>query len=666
MTEAIHHPSIPMIFGGLFLVLLLAALDQTIVSTALPTIVGELGGLTHLSWVVTSYLLSSTVVTPLYGKFGDLYGRKIMLHVAIVVFLVGSALCGLAENMLQLILFRGLQGIGGGGLIVTTLAVIGDLIPPRERGRYQGLFGGVFGVATIVGPLLGGFFVDNLTWRWIFYINIPTGVLALAVIGIALPSRPSRRRHTIDYPGAVLLSIALTSAILVTSLGGNSFPWNSPFIFGMGAAAILSTFAFVAVEARSREPIFSLRLFRNRTFVITSAVGLIVGLSLFGSVTYLPIYLQIVKGESPTRSGLQLTPMMLGMLVTSVMSGRLISRWGRYKPFPIAGTALMTIGLLLVSRISIDTSVWETSCDALVLGLGMGMVMQVLVLAVQNSVDYKQLGAATSGATLFRSIGGAFGVAMFGAIFAHTLQAQLNAVLPPGTTFPSAASPAALLALPPEVRAVYVVAIVAALQPVFLVAAAIVAAGFLLTLGLREIPLRGMGPAKDLSESFSMPRDATSLEELERIVTKLLAHQNRWRLYADIAERAQLDLSAPELWMLARVGEHTPCTVQSLSDELKVSLARLEGPLNALCERGIAEKDAVGNLWLTANGTLMRDRLLAVRRKGLADLMARWEPDKHPDVSAMLDRMVDTLVRDLPAPEQYRSPIFSRASVNPP
>ena len=665
MTEAVHNPSIRMIFGALFLVLLLAALDQTIVSTALPTIVGELGGLTHLSWVVTSYLLSSTVVTPLYGKFGDLHGRKIVLQVAIVVFLVGSALCGLAQNMVQLIVFRGLQGVGGGGLIVITIAVIGDLIPPRERGRYQGLFGAVFGLATIIGPLLGGFFVDHLTWRWIFYINLPTGVLALAVLAVALPARPSGRRHTIDYPGAALLSFALTAVILVTSLGGNTFAWDSGFVVGMTAAAIVSLFAFVAVEARSREPILSLSLFRNRTFSITSAVGLIVGLSLFGSVTYLPIHLQLVKGESPTGSGLQLMPMMLGMLVTSVLSGRLISRFGRYRPFPIAGTILMTVGLLLMSRISIDMSVWETSADALVLGLGMGMIMQVLILAVQNSVDYEHLGVATSGATLFRAIGGALGVAVFGAIFAHALQGQLGAVLPPGTEFPSAASPAALQALPPEIRAAYLAAIVASLRLVFQVAAAVAALGFLLTLGLREVPLRGMEPAKGLSESFSMPRDATSLEELERIVTALMAHENRWRLYADLAARAELDLPAPELWTLARLGERAPRSAQALSDDLQLSLARLEGPLHNLCERGIAERDAAGSLQLSAIGIEMRDRLLAARRKGLADVMARWEPDKHPDVLALLNRMVETLVRDLPAPGQWHGSAPAGASPEP-
>jgi EmrB/QacA subfamily drug resistance transporter len=665
MTQTPDKPSIRMIFGALFLVLLLAALDQTIVSTALPTIVGELGGLTHLSWVVTSYLLASTVVTPLYGKFGDLHGRKIVLQVAIVLFLVGSALCGLAQNMVELIVFRGLQGIGGGGLIVITIAVIGDLIPPRERGRYQGLFGAVFGLATIIGPLLGGFFVDHLTWRWIFYINLPTGVLALAVIAVALPARPSSRPHVIDYPGAALLSCALTAVILVTSLGGNSFPWDSAFVFGLGAAAALSLVGFVAVEARSREPILSLSLFRNRTFALTSAVGLIVGLSLFGSVTYLPIHLQLVKGESPTGSGLQLMPMMLGMLVTSVASGRLIGRFGRYRPFPIAGTILMTIGLLLMSRISKDMSVWETSADALVLGLGMGMIMQVLILAVQNSVDYEHLGVATSGATLFRAIGGALGVAVFGAIFAHELAAQLGAVLPPGTAFPAAASPAALQALAPEVRAFYLDAIETALQLMFRVAAAIAAVGFLLTLALPEVPLQGMEPAEGLSESFSMPRDATSLEELERIVTTLMAHENRWRLYADLARRAQLDLPAPELWMLARLGERAPRSPQSLSDDLQLSPARLEAPLQALCDRGIAEKDAAGILRLTAAGSLMRDRVLAARRKGLSDIMARWEPDKHPDVLALLDRMVETLVRDLPAPGQLRGVAPAGASGEP-
>jgi EmrB/QacA subfamily drug resistance transporter len=384
IAPAQHRTSFAAVFAALFLALLLAALDGTIVSTALPTIVGELGGLTYLSWVVTAYLLTSTVVGPLYGKFGDIHGRKIVLQAAIVLFLAGSALCGLSQNMLELILFRALQGIGGGGLIVTIIAVIGDLISPRERARYQGFFGPAFGLATIVGPLLGGFFVDHLSWRWIFYINLPTGLLALFVIGAALPAPVTRRRREIDYPGAILLSVALTATILFTSLGGITFAWSSPIILGLVGLSIIGAAAFVMVEWQAREPLLSMSLFRNRNFVVASSVGLIVGLSLFGAVTFLPIYLQVAQGISPSLSGLMLMPMMVGMLITSISSGRIISRWGRYKLFPVAGTAIMTLGLVMLSGLSLASSRWQASLDALWLGLGMGMVMQVLILAVQQ------------------------------------------------------------------------------------------------------------------------------------------------------------------------------------------------------------------------------------------------------------------------------------------
>ena len=649
-TVRARDQSIRAVFAALILVLLLAALDQTIVSTALPTIVGELGGVTHLSWVVTAYLLSSTIVGPLYGKFGDIHGRKIILQVAVVIFLIGSALCGLAQTMLQLILFRGLQGLGGGGLIVTTIAIIGDLVPPRERGRYQGVLCGVFGIATIIGPLLGGFFVDHLSWRWIFYINLPTGALALAVIAAVLRSPTTRRQHVIDYLGAMLLSVALTAIILFTSLGGTTLPWASHVILGLIALGFISTIAFIAAEARAPEPILPLGLFRNGTFAIASAVGLIVGLSLFGSITYLPIYLQVVKGESPTASGLQLMPMMLGMLVTSIASGRIISAWGRYKPFPIAGTAIMTIGLVMLSRLSAEHAVWQTSIDALVLGLGLGMVMQVLVLAAQNSVDFEHLGVATSGTTLFRSLGGALGVAIFGAIFANGLRAHLVAVVPPGTAIPSATDPAGLAALSPDLRAAYIAALVAALQPVFVIAAIVSATACGIALLLREVPLRGMAPAAGQGEGIAMPRDATSLEELERIITTLLAHENRWRIYADVAYRAKLNLSAPELWMLARLGERAPLNQASLSAGLGVPLQDFEAPLQELCNRKIVKKSELGELRLTALGLEMRNRLTEARRKGLTDLLARWEPDKHPDVLALLTRLAETLARDLPVP----------------
>ncbi len=647
MAAVPNQASLKAVFGALFLALWLAALDQTVVSTALPTMVGELGGLAYLSWVVTAYLLTSTVVGPLYGKFGDLYGRKIVLQIAIAVFLVGSALCGIAQNMLQLIIFRALEGIGGGGLIVITIAVIGDLIPPRERGRYQGFFGAVFGVATIVGPLVGGFFVDHLSWRWIFFINLPTGILAMIVIAAVLPAAATRRRHAIDYAGVILLTSALSAIILFTGLGGITFPWTSPVMLGLLAASIVCAIAFVAVEMRAREPILPMDLFAIRNFAVASGVGLIVGLSLFGAVTFLPIYLQVVKGVSPSVSGLLLMPMMLGMLVTSVVSGRLISRFGRYKLYPILGTAAMTFGLGLLALLSIESNDWQTAIDALWLGLGMGMVMQVLVLAVQNSVDYEHLGVATSGTMLFRSLGGALGVALFGAIFANQLHAQLG----PGMDFLAAVIPAAAKGLPPNLHQEYITAVMAALQPVFLAAVSISALGFLLTFMLRELPLREGAAAEGIGESFAMPRDATSLEELERIVTVLVAHENRWRVYADLAKRAAIDLPPPELWMLARLGERAPISIQSLSAELKIPAHVLEAPLNALCDRGIAEKGAAGELRLTAAGTAMRDRAVTARRKGLSDMLTRWQPEQHPDVLALIDRMAQALTGDLPMPK---------------
>jgi EmrB/QacA subfamily drug resistance transporter len=408
-VPATQQQRVRVIFGALILVFLLASLDQTIVSTALPTIVGELGGLQHLSWVVTAYLLASTVSGPLYGKFGDLYGRKVVLQTAIVIFLAGSALCGLSQNMAELIGFRALQGLGAGGLIVTAIAVVGDVIPPRDRGRYQGIFGGVFGVSTIIGPLLGGFFVDNLSWRWIFYVNLPIGAVAFAVIGAVFRVRPAPKQHKVDYLGAGLLAGGLSAIVLFTSLGGSTWAWDSSQIITLIVIGVVAIAGFVFVESRVQEPILPLSLFRNRTFAVTSAVGFIVGLSLFGAVTYLPLYLQIVKGVSATKSGLQLTPLMLGLLVTSVLSGQLISRWGKYRVFPIVGTAVVAVGMGLLSQLGIGTSLWTAALDMVVLGLGLGMVMQVLVLAVQNAVDYKYLGVATSGSTMFRSIGGSIG-----------------------------------------------------------------------------------------------------------------------------------------------------------------------------------------------------------------------------------------------------------------
>ena len=421
----LSHRRVLIIIGALLLGMFLAALDQTIVATALPTIVADLHGASHLSWIVVAYLLAATVSTPLWGKLGDQYGRKFFFQAAIVIFLCGSALSGLSQSLTELIAFRAVQGLGGGGLMVGAQAIVGDVVSPRERGRYQGLFGAVFGMASIIGPLLGGVFVEQLSWHWIFYINIPIGAVALAVIAMQVPGGLGRVHHVIDYLGTALLILSVTCLVLFTSLGGTTYPWGSPTIvgFGVAGAVLLGIFAFV--ERGATEPVLPLHLFSIRAFSVTSLVGFIVGLALFGGVTYLPVFFQIVHGESPTTSGLELLPLLVGLIICSTGSGIVISKTGRYRVFPIAGTALMTVGIVLLSRIGIGTSLVTVALDMFVLGVGLGCVMQVLVLIVQNAVPYSELGVATSSATFFRSIGGSFGVAIFGAIFSNVLVGNL-------------------------------------------------------------------------------------------------------------------------------------------------------------------------------------------------------------------------------------------------
>jgi EmrB/QacA subfamily drug resistance transporter len=653
-TTIAKPPALRLVFAGLLLVMLLAALDQTIVATALPTIVGDLGGLSHISWVVTAYLLAQTAVTPLYGKLGDMYGRKVVLQAGLVVFLAGSALCGLSKSLDELIAFRALQGLGGGGLMVSAQAAIGDVVPPRERGKYTGLFGAVFGLASIAGPLLGGFLTSDLSWRWIFYVNLPLGVLAFFVLAATLPSVGERVHHVVDYLGTALLAAGLSAIVLATSLGGNSYAWGSSFIIGLGIAGVLALVAFAFAERRAREPVLPLALLRNPVFSVTSGVGFIVGFALFGAVTYLPLFLQVVKGASPTGSGLQLVPMMGGLLITSIASGQIITRSGRYKPFPIAGTAIMTLGLYLLSTLDTASGQPLIFLFMFILGLGLGMVMQVLVLAVQNAVAYSELGVATSGATLFRSIGGSLGTAVLGAIFSNRLSSELKSVLPASATGHlnggSQVSPNAIARLPSALRSGYLHAFTSSLNTVFEVAAVIAVVAFALSWFIRQLPLRETVATDDLSDTFAAPRHTDSAAMIVNQIGRLDSREGAREIMRRVALRAGVELEPAACWLLARLSEHGPVDLEDLARRAHVEVSALAHARDVLLERRLIapcpdDASAVGPTsayQLTSDGHATLERLRATGEQRLADLLEDWKPEQHPDLA----RLIATLARE--------------------
>jgi MFS family permease len=511
----------------------------------------------------------------------------------------------------------------------------------------------VFGVSTVIGPLIGGFIVEHLSWRWIFYVNLPVGLVALGVIAFAFQLRVAHRERTIDYLGAALLTGALTSIVLFTSLSGTTLSWSSPTIIALIAFAICSIVAFLLVESRTREPLLPLSLFANSTFALTSAIGFIVGMALFGSLTYLPLYLQVVKRISPATSGLHLAPMMLGVLLTSVLSGQLIVRTGRYKIFPVIGTGLMTVAMLLLTRLSAETSVWTVSGDTMVLGLGLGMVMQVLVMAVQNSVPFEHLGAATAGATLFRMTGGSIGVALFGAIFANHFATALIG-MPVGPDSTKLFSPDTLHEniashLPEHLRSVYAQALAGALQPVFTVAAIIGGLAFALALSLQEIPLKtGAATAEGLGESFASPRDTTSIAELERIFSSLALKQNRSIVYRRLAKRAGVDLSPQEIWLLARLHERDGSSAAALAKQLKLSRAELERPLARLLRSQLVSETELGKLSPTRKGSSVRAKIKEAWEDAVTELCSEWAPGYHPEIHKLLDQLVRTLRAEPP------------------
>ena len=514
-----------LVFVTVLLGMLLAALDQTIVSTALPTIVGDLGGAGHLSWVVSSYLLADTIATVLAGKAGDLFGRKLVFQVSAGTFVLASAACGLAQNMTWLVSWRAVQGFAAGGLTVTATALIADVIPLRERGKYQGALGAVFGVTTVLGPLVGGLFTDHLSWRWAFYVNLPIGIGVIALAAVTMPTVKAVARPVVDYLGIVFISLGAAGLTLALSWAGTQYAWTSGTIIGLFVASLVSLALFVVFERRAVDPVLPLRLFRSSVFSVSVVLAFIVGFALLGAITFLPTYLQYVKGTSATSSGLQTLPLVLGLLVTSTAAGTIVGRTGRYKVFPVLGSLFMTVGLFLLSRMDAATSYWAMALNMIVLGIGIGLSMQVLTIIVQNTVSYQDLGVATSGVTFFRTLGSSFGAAVFGTVYANVLNSTLpGAVLRAGVNPATIGTPAELHAHPSAQIAPIVDAYAHAIHLVFLTAVPVAGLAFLLSLFLKEVPMRGTSrtAASDVGEGFGLPEGADSLLRLQTAIARLV------------------------------------------------------------------------------------------------------------------------------------------------
>jgi EmrB/QacA subfamily drug resistance transporter len=644
------------VFLAIVLGMLLAALDQTIVATALPTIVADLGGAGHQSWVVTSYLLASTITTALVGRLGDLFGRKAIFQAAVTFFVAGSVLCGLSQSMAMLVGARALQGIGGGAITVTATALIGEVIPLRDRGRYQGALGAVFGVTTVIGPLLGGYFTDHLTWRWAFWVNVPVSIVVFFVAAAAIPSLATRGKPVIDYAGILFVGLGATGLTLATSWGGTTYPWNSPTIIGLFAASAAALGIFVWVESRSSgpqsAPILPTRLFANPVFAVCCVLSFVVGFAMLGALTFLPTYMQFVDGVSATTSGLRTLPMVAGMLSTSMGSGVLVGRTGRYKIFPVAGTAVMALAFLLMSRMDPSTSALLQSVYLFILGAGIGSCMQVLVLIVQNTSSFEDLGVATSGVTFFRTIGSSFGAAIFGSLFTNFLHSRLGAALAASGASPAAAnSPEALHRLPRAVAAPIVSAYAASLTQVFLCAVPVAVVGFVLALFLREVPLRDIGnSAADLGDGFAMPTTQTPEEMLETAIGRLMRGEPGMRLRS-VAMRPDCRLDVAELWALLRINRHQRALgiarITDIGEQFGIPYEVLEPTFDRLVRGGYAQRD-VDRFWLTPAGTREVDFVSSLLQGWVIDKLTRspnfqGRPDRA-QIEAALNRITHRIV----------------------
>ncbi|MFF8698738.1 MDR family MFS transporter [Streptomyces albidoflavus] len=666
------------VFVTVTLGVLLAALDQTIVGTALPTIVAELGGASHMSWVVTSYLLAETVATVLVGKFGDLFGRKVVFQISAVVFITGSFLCGLATDMLLLITWRAVQGVGAGGLMVTAMALIADVIPLRERGKYQGAMGAVFGVSTVVGPLLGGLFTDHLTWRWAFYVNVPIAIVVVIAAARTIPAVRAAHKPKIDYLGIALVAVGASALILATAWGGNEYAWGSPVIIGLFAGGLVALALFCLVETRAREPMLPMRLFRNPVFSVCAVLSFIVGFAMLGALTFLPTYLQYVDGDSATFSGVRTLPMVVALLAASVLSGTVVGRTGRYRIFPVVGSLVMALGLFLLSRMDADTSDWLESLYMVVLGAGIGLSMQVLTIVVQNTVDYADLGTATSGVTFFRTLGSAFGTAVFGTIYASALGPNLDegvrsaaaaGGVDPAALAQAARSPQGVHGLPGTARGPVVEAYAETLHTVFLWTVPVALLGFVVALFLKEVRLRDSARhgSTDMGEGFATPGTGDSERLLEWEVAGVLRSADS-RTARRIVADSDTRLDAAGAWAVMQVELFTRLVGHA---GLGLIAARRQMPPEVLVpvfDRMVDEG------YLTRHGTLLNHTPAGAREaRVITEAWARWlrsrlDEDRGVPADRELRRAVDAIAKRLLAEDlalgltEQRGPVGSTSA----